>query len=70
MSEDEKLVANERAKLLASYVNNLAAGTFVAAFIVFPLSTGQASYAWAGLGIVMSVILHMMARNVLWSLKA
>jgi hypothetical protein len=33
LSEDEKLVANERTKLLATYVNNLAVGTLVAGFL-------------------------------------
>ena len=36
MSEDEKLVANERTKLLATYVNNLAVGTLVAGFVAYP----------------------------------
>ena len=68
------LVHNETVKLRATFFNNVAAGTFVAAFLIPGLShMSGASRSWAifygSSGVIICVALHLFARWILRGLR-
>jgi hypothetical protein len=62
-----KQVHNERVKLGATFFNNIAAGCFIAAFLVPMIGRAQGgelrfALLWAGCGVLICFAMHLYAR--------